>query len=149
SRASRQRVRLLDPIRGDVILPTGPYRFLARNLQRFELLSGQAGASGHRPGSQQVDLVLSQRTSPRRALPGTVLHGPGAFPHAAANGCSQARLSLQEPAALARLDYYLALLVAVPLGPVPPYQGRGQSACAPGSRRLLAALRAAHPGPRQ
>jgi len=31
------------------------------------------------------------------------------------------------------------------LGPVPPHQGRGQSACATGSRRLLAALRAAHP----
>ena len=43
------------------------------------------------------------------------------------------------------LDHRLALLNPIPLGPVPPHQGRGQSACAHGPRRLPAALRAAHP----
>ena len=64
-------------------------------------------------------------------------------------GGAQAHVPFQEQAALARLDHRLALLIAVPLGAVPPHQGRGQSACAHGPRRLLAALRAAHPRPRQ
>ena len=110
---------------------------------------GQAGALGHQPGSLEVDLVLRQRTSSRRALPGTVLYGPVALPRPARPGRSQAYLPLQEQAPLAGLHDHLPLLIALPLGEVPSRQGRGQSACAAGPRRLSASLRAAHARPRQ
>ena len=64
-------------------------------------------------------------------------------------GGAQAHFPFQEQAALAGLDHHLALLIAVPLGQVPPHQRRRQSPCAAGPRRLPAALRAAHRSPRQ
>src|SRR4051794_14390478 len=47
-----QRVWLLDTVGLDAILPTRPRRFLARDLQRPGLLSGQTGSSRHNQGSQ-------------------------------------------------------------------------------------------------
>src|SRR5208283_5658146 len=101
SRARRQGVRLLDPIRRHVVLPIGPYRFPARDLQRLALLFGQVGALGHCQGSQQVHLVLRQRAPPGGALRGAVLYGTGALPLPATTGRAQARFPLQEQAALA------------------------------------------------
>ena len=91
-------------------------------------------ANEHRPAALYQELFY------------TVL---GALPRPAATGRTQAHLPFQEQAALARLDHRLALLIPLPLGAVPPHQGRGQSACADGPRRLPAALRAAHRRPRQ
>src|SRR6476646_1598433 len=61
----RQRLRLLDPVGLDAILPTRPCRFAARDLQRLGLLPGQNGASRYRQGSQQIHPLVCQRTPAR------------------------------------------------------------------------------------
>src|ERR1035438_10017180 len=141
SRAQRQGLRLPDSICGHAVLSIGPRRFVARNLQRLGLLSGQTVASRHFPCPQQIHFVLRQRTSPGGAVRRLVLHFTESLPRPARPRRPQSQVPLQEQTAVVGLHYYHTLPGSVPLGQVPPSERGCEGACVVGPRRLLALLR--------
>src|ERR1017187_9612310 len=122
-RAQRQRLHLLDTVRGDGILSTGPRGFAARDLQRLGLQGRQTGASRHHQRSQQIHPVLCQRAPPGGALRRPVLHLAEPLPRTAGHGRPQGQVPLQEQTSVAGFHHHLAVPGLVPLGQVPPAKG--------------------------
>ena len=75
-----QRVHLLGAVHRHAVLSAGSCRLAPSDLQRPRLLRGEAGASGHHPGTEHVQPVLRQRASARCALRGPVLDDDAPIP---------------------------------------------------------------------
>jgi len=137
---------LLDPNGRHALLSPGPRRQPARDLQRPGLLPGQTEPPGR--GQSPNKSTLSYANSHRRPPSTEALFWETAEHFRKSTGLGRARAGSASRISCSRsIPPPSACAGAVPLGQLPPRQGRGQGPRAAGPRRLHALLHPDHEGP--